>query len=457
MKVEIEGTSLVLPTTPPFPHPHTLPLSHLDSDPNLRVTFRYVRAYLNCPESRLSTRCNDDPFTAISSGLSSALIHYYPFAATLRPCPDNPRRLELFCAPSQGVPLIHAKADCTLESVEYLDGAAMESVFIEQLAPDPSADEMMINPCILQVTVFKCGGFALGAAINHAMCDGVGATQFFGAVAELARGTGQISIEPIWDRPAHLGPRDPPRITAPIEEFRGRAMVNQEGVGTKVVVREWVHVRDELLERFKSWLVEKCGVSFTTFEALGAFIWRAKVKACGIPLQDNVAFSYSINISKIAKPPLPVGYWGNCCIPIYIYLAVSDLVNKPIWETAGQIRNSKIHATDEHLRSFIDFLELHGFRDRGGLPLGKSSHVSGFTDWRHLGHSKLDFGWGGPVTVVPLSQNILGSDEPCFFLPYSSAGKEKRNGFMVLVNLPESSVAGFREEMDKFIKQDYDF
>ncbi|PKI72752.1 hypothetical protein CRG98_006837 [Punica granatum] len=393
MKVEIEGTSLVLPTTPPFPHPHTLPLSHLDSDPNLRVTFRYVRAYLNCPESRLSTRCNDDPFTAISSGLSSALIHYYPFAATLRPCPDNPRRLELFCAPSQGVPLIHAKADCTLESVEYLDGAAMESVFIEQLAPDPSADEMMINPCILQVTVFKCGGFALGAAINHAMCDGVGATQFFGAVAELARGTGQISIEPIWDRPAHLGPRDPPRITAPIEEFRGRAMVNQEGVGTKVVVREWVHVRDELLERFKSWLVEKCGVSFTTFEALGAFIWRA----------------------------------------------------------------NKIHATDEHLRSFIDFLELHGFRDRGGLPLGKSSHVSGFTDWRHLGHSKLDFGWGGPVTVVPLSQNILGSDEPCFFLPYSSAGKEKRNGFMVLVNLPESSVAGFREEMDKFIKQDYDF
>lgn len=126
------------------------------------------------------------------------------------------------------------------------------------------------------MTIFKCGGFTLGATINHAMCDGAGATQFFGAAAELARGAGQVSIKPVWDRAALLGPRDPARVLAPIEEFRCQAMIPREAAREKVVVREWVHVRDEFVERLKAGLVEKCGVSFTTFEALGAFIWRAK-------------------------------------------------------------------------------------------------------------------------------------------------------------------------------------
>jgi hypothetical protein len=42
------------------------------------------------------------------------------------------------------------------------------------------------------------------------------------------------------------------------------------------VVRECFPVKDEWLEKFKKVLFEKSGSSFTTFEALGAFIWRAK-------------------------------------------------------------------------------------------------------------------------------------------------------------------------------------
>ncbi|KAK4797865.1 hypothetical protein SAY86_030191 [Trapa natans] len=460
MRVEIRGTSIVLPPTPPFNEPHALPLSHLDSHPNLRVAFRYVRAFSSRREHIPPPESGHiDPLVAISNGLSAALIHYYPFAATLRPCPNDPRRLELFSSPSgQGVPLIHAAANCTLESVEYLDGLEESTGFVEQLAADPTLDQMMINPCILQVTIFKCGGFTLGATINHAMCDGAGATQFFWAISELSRGAGKVSVEPVWDRAALLGPRDPPRVVAPIEEeVRGQAMVTGEGGAAKVVVREWVHVGDDLVEMLKAGLVEKCGVRFTTFEALGAFIWRAKVRASGIPVDDRVTFSYSINITKIVKPPLPVGYWGNCCVPVYVDLIASELVNGPIWQTANRIRDSKTRVTDEYVRSYIDLHELTSLKDGGaaGATKGRSGHVSGFTDWRHLGHSKLDFGWGGPVSVVPLTRNILGSEEPCFFLPYSapSGGKGRRGGFKVLVNLPEGSVTRFREEMEKLFKR----
>ncbi|KAL5984051.1 hypothetical protein ACLOJK_018153 [Asimina triloba] len=45
--------------------------------------------------------------------------------------------------------------------------------------------------------------------------------------------------------------------------------------------------------------------------------------------------------------------------------------------------------TDEYVRSFIDFQEIHYAE---GIAAG--AHVSGFTDWRHLGHSGVDFGVG---------------------------------------------------------------
>ena len=68
----------------------------------------------------------------------------------------------------------------------------------------------------------------------------------------------------------------------------------------------------------------------------------------------------------------------------------------------------------------------------------------------------MDFGWGGPVTVLPLSRHLVGSVEPCFFLPYSSANVGEKDGFKVLVTLQESALCAFMEEMEKFSNQDFE-
>ncbi|MCL7021938.1 hypothetical protein MKW94_009271 [Papaver nudicaule] len=171
------------------------------------------------------------------------------------------------------------------------------------------------------------------------------------------------------------------------------------------------------------------------------------VKAASkIPSEEKVKFAYSLNIRNQLKPALPSGYWGNSCVAMYVQLTVQELLQQTIWETAELISKSKRNATDEYVRSFIDFQELH-YAD--GITAGKG--VSGFTDWRHLGHSTVDFGWGGPVTVLPFSRNLLGSVEPCFFLPYSSAVHGgKKDGFKVLVSLPETAIVDFRVEMARF-------
>lgn len=321
---------------------------------------------------------------------------------------------------------------------------------MEKLVPDPTPEESLINPCILQVTDFKCGGYSLGAALHHGLCDGLGATQLFNAMAELARGSGRISVNPVWDRKL-LGPRDPPKAEGAVRSFLSlQKGFDPYGQQIGRVTRECFQVEEELLDGFKAILFAKSGLRFTTFEALGAFLWRAKVKASKIPGDETVKFAYALNIRKLIKPALPAGYWGNGCITMYAQLTAKELVEQPLWVTAEVIKKSKANAHDDYFRSVIDLQEVHYGE---GITAGKE--VSGFTDWRHLGHSTVDFGWGGPVTVMPISKNLLGSMEPCFFLPHSSAKGEKKDGFKVAVTLRESAMPAFKEDMEDFKNREF--
>jgi hypothetical protein len=193
--------TLIFPSYAPFSEDHTLPLSHLDTDRNLHLTIRYLRAYTSTTTANHQT----DPFHVISTSLSQTLPHYYPLAGTLRHRQNSDNRLELFCTTNQSIPLIHATVDFTLKSINYLDdNHNRSSHFIEQLVPDPQPEEGMKHPCMLQLTIFKCGGFTLG----------MGGTLFFNSVAELARGVTRITVEPVWDREKLLGPRDVPRVNS---------------------------------------------------------------------------------------------------------------------------------------------------------------------------------------------------------------------------------------------------
>ncbi|XAR66541.1 Taxadien-5-alpha-ol O-acetyltransferase [Bertholletia excelsa] len=397
MEVKILETATVHPSTPPCNQDHVLALSHIDNDRNLQVTFRYFRPYVST---------TTDPFTPSHRPLR-------------RPCPLLPPRrnsstpprgrpLVLHCAVGAGVPLIRASVDCSLESVKYLDDPAQS--WIENLVPNSKPDEVLAHPMILQVTVFACGGYRLGLRFSTGCRVG---------------SWGRVSVEPVWDRERLLGPRDPPQVDFPVHEFL------KLDKGSSPVC---FPATEEQLDRFKGFLRQLSGSSFTRLEALGAFIWRARVRASAIPGDEKVKFAYSVNIRKLMKPPLPDGYWGNGCVALYVQLGARNLVEQPIWETAELIKRSKRNATDEYVRSFVDFQD--------------------FTDWRHLGHSTVDFGSGGPVTVLPLSRNLLGGSEPSFFLPYSKAAVGK-DGFRVLVHLKETAVPAFRAAMEKFCAQKF--
>lgn len=262
MEVHIQETNVIRPVKPPFDRDHILSLSHIDTDRNLLVTLRYLRVYTNYNPDQQA-----DPFHVITEALSTALVRFYPFAGTLL-LRSSDGRLELHCRAGDGVPVVRA-------AVNYPLGAELDENIAGKLAPDP--DDRSIRPMTLQVTRFSCGGFVLGAAVHHAICDGLGATLLFNRMAELARRSGQITPDPVWDRTVLLGPRSPPRLEFPIHEYLSldKDLSPYKGSG-RWVIKEYFDVKEEPLDRLKKILHKQSGSKFTTFEALGAFIWRAR-------------------------------------------------------------------------------------------------------------------------------------------------------------------------------------
>ncbi|XP_078169738.1 HXXXD-type acyl-transferase family protein [Carex rostrata] len=449
MEVQILERISIFPSPPPSLPSLPLPLSHLDTDRNLHVTFRTLRLYSKSPDK--------DPFQAISpDAVSAALSLFFPLTGSLH-CRQPDSRLEIQCTASDSIPLIRAVTQVRLSEVLSW---RPDSTFLNQLSPylDQTNKLDITKPLLaLQITQFSCGGFAFGMCVHHALCDGAGANQFLASIARFARGEGPPVIQPLWERAELLGPRNPPHVNVPFDRTitidadvveHGTYWKHQKSDGGCRLVKEWFDVSDKCVEQFRDQLKEEAGfgVNFTTFEVLSAFIWRARIKASQQNTDEVVKMVYSMNISKILNPPLPAGYWGNVCVPVYVTLTAHELTTQPLWKTTALIRDSKRCINDEYVRSYIDFQELHFAK---GISAG--ARVSAFTDWRRLGHSEVDFGWGPPVSVMPLSWKLLGSVEPCFFLPHNPLeDRKEKNGFKILVCLDEKSLESFKKEMQIF-------
>uniref|UniRef100_A0ACD5XQH1 Uncharacterized protein n=1 Tax=Avena sativa TaxID=4498 RepID=A0ACD5XQH1_AVESA len=412
----------------------SLPLSGLDADRNmLDVSFRTVRFFPPHPVSL-------DPLDVLQDAFAAALALFPQLAGSLR---HEDGHVVFSGTSDDAVTLVLAASDLSVADVDA------DSPLVDRLAPgDGDGGPAALA---LQATRFACGGVALGMRVAHALCDGAGSTKFLAAAARFARGEEQV-VSPVWERRELLGPRNPPRVVTPFDAVLSTDddVARRGPYGCQAhdgLARVCFDVSDARVETLRARLAADAGDKLTTFEVLAAFIWRARVKANLTSPDDAVKMVYSMNISGLLDPPLPEAYWGNVCVPVYVALAAGDLVGRPLAETASLVKKSKRGVDEEYVRSYIDFQELN----RGeGVTAGRRG-VSAFTDWRRLGHSEVDFGWGSPDAVLPLSWRLLGSVEPCFLLPYGAGDERRRRGFKVFVAVREEAVPRFKEEMEEIL------
>lgn len=454
-------TKNVIIVKPSKPTPSViLALSTIDNDPNINIlcqTIYVYKANLNSPNDQ------KDPASVIKEALSKTLVYYYPLAGKITTLDDD-EKLGINCN-GDGVPFLEANANCELSSLNYLEGIDVPTA--QKLVFDnPSQHQTSPYPLVFKVTKFLCGGFTIGMGLSHSVCDGFGASKFYRALSEFASGKNEPSVKPVWERERLTVKKTTLKKEEPFKFLVDEtSLATSPFLPTKEISHECFNLNIETIKKLKMKLMKEINTgnvmkesfTITTVEALGAYVWRSKVRALKLNNDGKTLFCLAVGVRHIMDPPLHEGYYGNAFVASNVVLKVKELNEKPLFEIVKLIKESKkASMNEEHIRNSINMLEI--MRRRKIKIEGRGASLV-LTDWRQLGLlQEVDFGWKGSVNIVPVPWNMFGFVDLCLFLPPNNLDPLIKGGVRIFVSLPQASMDKFKEEMEllKGMKVDED-
>lgn len=117
----------------------------------------------------------------LKRSLSLVLSRYYPVAGRI-----NEDRVSINCDDS-GVEFHEARINCQLEDVLQQPEVSTMSIFFPISTEKARSITTNVLPFI-QVTIFECGGVALGTSFSHKLVDVCSLSSFMNDWASIARG-----------------------------------------------------------------------------------------------------------------------------------------------------------------------------------------------------------------------------------------------------------------------------
>lgn len=308
---------------------------------------------------------------------------------------------------------------------------------------------LLLQP--LQVTSFKCGGFAMGISNCHATFDGVGFRVLLENLAALTAGK-PLAAEPHHDRRL-LAARSPPRVVFPHPELLKldvlppmpptTATTPVEGPASKELPSTIIETGAKNLE-FKLFRLSSDQISTlkgrarddgapasaaTSFNAVTAHLWRCKaLAAADVPPDKRSTVLYAVDIRGRLRPPLPRSYAGNAVLSAYGVLTHRELGEEPFGRLVEVVREGSARMDDAYARSVVDWGQLHK-----GFPHGDVF----ISSWWRLGFDEVEFPWGKPLYCCPLA---LPRRDIIVLFP---TGGGVENGVSALVALPGEDMKRF--------------
>ncbi|KAL5701377.1 shikimate O-hydroxycinnamoyltransferase [Ranunculus cassubicifolius] len=339
---------------------------------------------------------------ALKDGLSKVLVPFYPIAGRVNW--NTHGRAEILCN-GEGALFIEAETGSSLEDFgDFAPG--MDK--LKHLVPtvDMSEDPSSTPILMVQMTRFRCGAVALVLALDHTAADGASVLHFTKSWCEVVCGS-DITIQPFTDRTllrardppnpmfTHIEHHPPPTLKLSSETDELQNDLTKREIAMLRISREQINA-----------LKDKCRdhtnpIAFTTYEVLVSHIWRCACKARHLLADQETKLSIATDGRTRLCPALPSGYLGNAIFHMTPIATSGDLISNPLLFTVMKVHGSILQSNDDYIRSAIDSLEKHNMF----IPASdrfKSPNMA-ITNWCGLPLYNVDFGWGRPIYVGPVT------------------------------------------------------
>ncbi|KAM2214364.1 hypothetical protein PS1_021654 [Malus domestica] len=255
IEVEVISKEIIKPSSPTPNHLHHHQLSFLDQlAPHAYTQFFYFYS---------SDGDGTKTFTQISNilktSLSKVLTHYYPLAGRVK------HNLVVHCS-DQGVPFFEAKVKSQLLS-DVIANPLLSESDLNRFLPFKTAEATEI-PLGVQLSVFDCGGFAIGVCISHRIADALSYFTFINNWAAIAKNCSNIFVCPDFSAASVFPPRN-------VEGYLGVSIITKrKAIITRRFVFDGAKVKALRSRYQESMEFSKTHKRPSRVEALSAFLWN---------------------------------------------------------------------------------------------------------------------------------------------------------------------------------------
>ncbi|KAG0602902.1 hypothetical protein M758_10G050000 [Ceratodon purpureus] len=389
-------TSLVSPELPTAPENLHLAFSPADLA-DLRIFTPVILLYETPVDSEFETLVGN-----LKDSLRKVLVEYYPLAGRIAKGENGVA--ELLCD-DRGAYFTQMVVEETLEEFGGRDacfgimGMGAANLKCEGFQVYTLNEYKEIPPLVIQVTLFKCKAIALAVNWHHQVADGVSGFSFLKAWSEVARGL------PITSSPDHrrhlMSSRLPPH---PLEgcppEYRVLSAQPQEHHAQKSTQsrkKVEITISGEEIQQLKKQAAEGSDSGpFSSGVCISAHLWKLVTAARGLNRDDSTSI-FSVLDGRTRMKDFPMNYFGNCIFVRKAVSSVGDIVDMPLCQVAKLIHDSIHGATDDYIRSVLDWFEVTGTQNIVHNRPSIGTHDLLPTFWRFFPIYELDFGFGKPT------------------------------------------------------------